>query len=459
MKINIDGLEVYWPYEYVYPEQVLYMTELKKTLDAQGHCLLEMPSGTGKTVSLLSLVLAYMLRFPDRLEKLVYCSRTIPEIQKCVEELRNLFNYYSEQNGAAPEMLALALSARKNMCIHPEVSAERLGKVVDGKCQQLTASFVRARRRLDPSIPCCDYFEAFDADGRDVLLPDGVYNLDELKAYGRKKGWCPYFVARAAVQRAQIIIYSYHYILDPKIAELISKDLTRRACVVFDEAHNIDNVCIESMSVTITKRTIDRCSQNLDTLGDYVKRLKETNADRLQTEYERMVEGLREAQRNRETDRVLANPVLPDAILQEAIPGTIRTAEHFVVFMRRVLEYVRHRMRTPSVLVESPAAFLRDIQARMAIDRKPLRFCAERLASLTRTLELADLSDFGPLVLLANFATLISTYAKGFTLLIEPTDDKTPGVYNPVLHFSCMDASIAIRPVFERFQSVVITSG
>ena len=30
---------------------------------------------------------------------------------------------------------------------------------------------------------------------------------------------------------------------------------------------------------------------------------------------------------------------------------------------------------------------------------------------------------------------------------------------NPVMHFRCLDASIAIRPIFERFQSVVITSG
>ena len=31
-------------------------------------------------------------------------------------------------------------------------------------------------------------------------------------------------------------------------------------------------------------------------------------------------------------------------------------------------------------------------------------------------------------------------------------------IYYGVLH-SCMDASIAVRPVFNRFQSVVITSG
>ena len=47
----------------------------------------------------------------------------------------------------------------------------------------------------------------------------------------------------------------------------------------------------------------------------------------------------------------------------------------------------------------------------------------------------------------------------GFSLIIEPSDDRTPSIINPVLHFSCMDASLAIAPVFKRFQSVVITSG
>ena len=59
-------------------EQYSYMCDLKRTLDAQvrepyplvyasladiqqfqGHCVLEMPSGTGKTVSLLSLIVSY----------------------------------------------------------------------------------------------------------------------------------------------------------------------------------------------------------------------------------------------------------------------------------------------------------------------------------------------------------------------------------------------------------------
>lgn len=41
MKFNLEGLTVHFPYEYIYPEQYRYMLELKRALDAKGHCLLE----------------------------------------------------------------------------------------------------------------------------------------------------------------------------------------------------------------------------------------------------------------------------------------------------------------------------------------------------------------------------------------------------------------------------------
>lgn len=34
-RLNIDGLLVYFPYDYIYPEQYSYMLELKRTLDAK----------------------------------------------------------------------------------------------------------------------------------------------------------------------------------------------------------------------------------------------------------------------------------------------------------------------------------------------------------------------------------------------------------------------------------------
>lgn len=61
MRIFIDGLPVVFPYNLIFSEQETYMKFLKKTLDAPGHAILEMPTGTGKTVCLLSLLTAYLL--------------------------------------------------------------------------------------------------------------------------------------------------------------------------------------------------------------------------------------------------------------------------------------------------------------------------------------------------------------------------------------------------------------
>ena len=58
MKLNVDGLLVYFPYDYIYPEQFSYMLELKRALDAKGHSLLEMPSGF---YSLESMSCRYLL--------------------------------------------------------------------------------------------------------------------------------------------------------------------------------------------------------------------------------------------------------------------------------------------------------------------------------------------------------------------------------------------------------------
>lgn len=125
------------------------------------------------------------------------------------------------------------------------------------------------------------------------------------------------------------------------------------------------------MSVNLTRRTLDRCQGNLETLQKTVlrwgpewlvdpvlalaqpasaclsqapvlsltclqhqphrsalsgvfcssynlspRRIKETDEQRLREEYRRLVEGLREASTARETNAHLANPVLPDEVLQ-----------------------------------------------------------------------------------------------------------------------------------------------
>jgi Rad3-related DNA helicase len=59
-------------------------------------CLLEMPTGTGKTVCLLSLITSYQFANPSA-GKLVYCTRTVPEMNSVMEELATVLTYHAEQ--------------------------------------------------------------------------------------------------------------------------------------------------------------------------------------------------------------------------------------------------------------------------------------------------------------------------------------------------------------------------
>ena len=114
MKFMLDGLEVCFPYDFMYPEQFTYMRELKRALDAGGHALLEMPTGTGKTVALLSLVTSYQLAHPE-VGKLVYCTRTVPEMEKVRSPsptpFRHPFAYHPPLPRALRELALLSPAA------------------------------------------------------------------------------------------------------------------------------------------------------------------------------------------------------------------------------------------------------------------------------------------------------------------------------------------------------------
>ncbi|KAF7862007.1 hypothetical protein EAF04_007887 [Stromatinia cepivora] len=458
MKFNIDDLPVLFPYPRIYPEQYAYMSDLKRTLDAGGHCVLEMPSGTGKTISLLSLIVAYQQYYPEH-RKLIYCSRTMSEIEKALAELKALMKYRAEQLGHQEDFRGLGLTSRKNLCLHPSVKREKSGAVVDARCRSLTAGFVKEKKERGEDVPVCIYHENLDLLEPHNLIPNGVWTLDGIMKYGEEHKQCPYFTSRRMMSFCNVIIYSYHYLLDPKIADRVSKELSKDCIVVFDEAHNIDNVCIESLSTDITDDSLRKATRGAVNLENKISDLRDSDSEKLKDEYAKLVEGLRGADEARAEDAFMSNPALPDDLLKEAVPGNIRRAEHFVTFLKRFIEYLKTRMKVRQVISETPASFLAHLREYTFIEKKPLRFCAERLTSLVRTLELTNIEDYQPLQEVATFATLVATYEKGFLLILEPYESDTAEVPNPVLHFTCLDAAIAIKPVFERFSSVIITSG
>ena len=219
----IGDLRVFFPYDSIYPEQYRYMCELKRALDAKGNSVLEMPTGTGKTVTLFSLITSYQWAHPE-VGRLVYCTRTVPEMSKALEELRKVIDFRvevlaKEISGsgdeaspaglAAGHILAVGLSARRNMCVHPEVSKEGDRERVDEMCRQLTAPWAREKGKTSG----CAHFEKYEAalNHQSQLLETGIYTIEDLRAKGLEEGfgWCPYYAARRLIHAASVVVLNY----------------------------------------------------------------------------------------------------------------------------------------------------------------------------------------------------------------------------------------------------------
>ena len=86
----------------------------------------------------------------------------------------------------------------------------------------------------------------------------------------------------------------------------------------------------------------------------------------------------------------------------------------------------------------------------MSCAGKTLRFCYDRLSSLLKTLEITDMDDFMPIHMVADFATLVGTYAKGFAIIIEPYDDRLPSVPDPVIQVSRCPTEMQAHQMWQR---------
>jgi len=80
--------------------------------------------------------------------------------------------------------------------------------------------------------------------------------------------------------------------LDSKISEAIYKEVSKDCIVVFDEAHNIDNICLEAFSVDINSRLLSNASKNLDFLSASLNTMQQENSSRLEAEYQQLIAGL-----------------------------------------------------------------------------------------------------------------------------------------------------------------------
>ncbi|XP_018572046.1 regulator of telomere elongation helicase 1 homolog isoform X2 [Anoplophora glabripennis] len=254
--VTIKGVPIKFPFE-PYDLQKKYMEKVVECLQNECNGVLESPTGTGKTLSLLCSSLAwlelkkaqlqaqrqianfnedneYLNSLDVMLQKttgkrsgrsflglptIIYASRTHSQLTQAMQELKKTSYKY---------MKAYVLASREQMCIHPELMSESSNDLKRQMCD------IKVKSRS------CHYYNRVEQKKNDPELSKlSIIDIEDMIKLGNCHKFCPYFMAKELKQDADIIFMPYNYLLDP---------ISRKA---IDEAHNIERTCEESASLQL----------------------------------------------------------------------------------------------------------------------------------------------------------------------------------------------------------------
>lgn len=188
------------------------------------------PTGTGKTISLLSVCTnfaqhdsdnLYNLLFSENKTKIYYCSRTHTQLAQVLHELDTNINQYN----------TVILGSRKLYCIHPIQSTCNDIEELNSKCHELIANNK------------CEYYKGSFYQSRNA-------DVNELRQKGLCEKFCPYYYSKSRAALCEIVLLPYNLLFTKEGRSSADIDLDEKIIIV-DEAHNICDTIIELNTVEL----------------------------------------------------------------------------------------------------------------------------------------------------------------------------------------------------------------
>jgi regulator of telomere elongation helicase 1 len=248
VNLLILDIPVSFPYP-PYPVQVTYLNKVIEGLTTAKNALLESPTGTGKTMSLLCASLAWQLSVNSKLAAaakikieynkdatcnlapppksaagpsfIIYASRTHAQLQQVVQELKKT-TYLNTKT--------VVLGSRDQLCVNDTLKSKNLkGAVLDQACGVLCNQHR------------CYFKNNLESKKKEQETLPLVADIEDAVAFGKRNSKCSYYGSREAANVADLILMPYNYLLDTTIRSSLRIEWTR-AVVIFDEAHNLEEV-------------------------------------------------------------------------------------------------------------------------------------------------------------------------------------------------------------------------
>ncbi len=226
---------ILFPYK-PYQQQIEFMKDVKNVVGNQGVLVAEACNGFGKTICALSSILPL-----DR--KIIYATRTHEQVLQVLLEVENI------NKSPGKVFSAVNLASRQHLCLNE-------------RCRNLppTQSLDACRMLKDSGE--CPYKTEIESSS--LNLPS-ILSISSLRREGKASRVCPYFLARKSAEQSNVVVAPYQYIFNEHIRKQVKLQLNGKI-LVFDEAHNADQVGQEALSDALSERSLNNAKQELESV-------------------------------------------------------------------------------------------------------------------------------------------------------------------------------------------------
>jgi len=210
------------------------MDEIRKTSEKNQILLTQAPTGIGKTVGALTVLLESTL---DANNILFFVTSKQSQHSIVINTLKKI------EETSGKQIKVVDIISKQSLC--PEVPAEMSTFVFNGFCKELCSS------------QSCHYNQPKLDMAREMILSN-IMHVHELKRICIRVHVCPHKAAQHALASANVVVCDYNYIFD-NIAEPLLEAADKSlgdVLLVVDEAHNLPDRTRSSRSLDINSLSI-----------------------------------------------------------------------------------------------------------------------------------------------------------------------------------------------------------
>jgi len=305
-----------------YPQQLEFMKDIKNVVGNRGVLVAEACNGFGKTVCALASILPMN-------RKIIYATRTHEQVRQVLLEVEHI------DRSSGKSFSAVNLASRQHLCLNE-------------KCRKLSAIEALEACRFLRTADQCPYKTEIETLSSALPL---VLSITKLRRYGTVRRVCPYFLARKAAESCTVIVAPYQYIFNEHIRRQVKLELSGRV-LIFDEAHNADQIGQEALSDALSERTLNNARRELEGVKASPKFIDDLTAY-LDKQVSESAEAKAGSELRKDLEKVLEVKELSSfaasfsTFVEEIRNQKMERGDYPVCFLNGVLNFLRHVDSSP----------------------------------------------------------------------------------------------------------------